>query len=324
MGEKELNTHQSIIETIKQLDANFKLQGGGVEPIKKLGIFRNTVTDKSDLKTQTEEQTSGQDIDKYPNRTISRQFPVAITADTTFEVTNNCYKMYSNKQGNNHNLPNESINSSKIVTGTKPPYHIADESVSNLSIWRITDRMILIGHCWKNNTERFSKNNNINEMNNYLENTFGNNFMVYSFQSSTEPRRFKRSICYNNITFNLEKCLEIARTTKCWFTVNRDGIIVIELHKNVLDIIMLFVSTILSYNNLYTSAEYAYTYLIKNYKNIFDPSETVLRYTKYFDQLPSLHQSINPKCFNRDRSKAIIKSYNQPARIYNFRGLLHG
>ncbi|KAI5176522.1 hypothetical protein PAEPH01_2330, partial [Pancytospora epiphaga] len=177
-------------------------------------------------------------------------------------------------------------------SGVSPEY---EQSNGGLGIWNVGGEVVLIGQCWSNKNEPFSNKNNINEMNKYLESTYGKEYVVYSFIPVSGGKRLNRCQVYEMDCFSISKVLEIVKTAKCWTDLHDNGKIIVEACNDKGPLIMLVLCAILAYTKTMPSAEVAFKNLSRNSNFPLPASEVVLRYTKYFDQLFNIRPDWKPQ-----------------------------
>lgn len=160
------------------------------------------------------------------------------------------------------------------------------EKKDNVLCWAISDCVCLIPESSATKTSIKEKRNNIDEIINFLDEKYGDNYLVITFRKTRITNQFKRCLAFEDIQkYDLINTYKLTQVCNFWINTKEKRTIVIEL-KNGLESQGLFmVSCILAHCKLYLSAEVALNTLLKNNQTIwkFSNIETIIRYVKYYD-----------------------------------------
>jgi Formin Homology 2 Domain/C2 domain of PTEN tumour-suppressor protein len=162
-----------------------------------------------------------------------------------------------------------------------------------LNIWKLNDKISILGQCSPNKTDRYSKKNNIDEIDRYLESKHSNHYLVYSFSKNSLTGKYRRALIYEDLEFSLKECLEIVKTAKLWLEMKESNKIFIEMRSGKEDVILFLASALLCHLKYHSLAADAWKKLLSS--NIlgfpFPYKETALRYARYFDKMQSFNEN---------------------------------
>lgn len=163
---------------------------------------------------------------------------------------------------------------------------IEGSSEKAVNIWKVNESIAIIGETSNSRTEYFTRKNNIDHAVSYLDELYGNRYIVCTFRRSSISKSFKRSILYDKIDFSLGLALEVAQTCMFFLENKKGSTLVIEMKSGSESIVLFLVCCILSHCKFYWSAEAAFNALSSSNPlgYTFQNTGTVLRYARYFDQ----------------------------------------
>lgn len=248
-GEKKtgIKVQKSILERIEQLNTHFKQQGGKVEHVSRAVVSK---------------------LDE--GRTGCRGGEDAAPSSAA--------------DGRSTGQPKNACADGGLGTASVPAEgrHTAG---GEISVWDVSEDVKMIGQCWNNETEPFSKRNNLAQVEEHLEKSYRDRYMVYLFGDEKRTDVFKRSQRYDLGRFSMETCLELVQSAKCWFDICPGGKIIVEMQKGKEPVILFVICCLLSYLREAVSAEVAYHNLLKDGTLPLLWTETAFRYVRYFDLL---------------------------------------
>jgi hypothetical protein len=107
---------------------------------------------------------------------------------------------------------------------------------NELDITRITDRILAMGMCWKNRTERKSCRNNTDEAAHYLSATFGRHYMIWNLsppsQSSYDASLFNNQIVRfsfpKSTSLTVKNIYDVCKCMCGWAALDPRNVIVVQ------------------------------------------------------------------------------------------------
>ncbi|KAM0675832.1 hypothetical protein GVAV_000607 [Gurleya vavrai] len=167
-----------------------------------------------------------------------------------------------------------------------------------LDITEVDQNILLVGQCWKTRTEILSERNNINDLKNFLENTYSDKFLIWRFDKDTDKKVFQNSIILDQPDFSINMALSLCKSVKGWLQLNNNNICVFEVKGNIQKFCFLL-SCVLKFNNICNSCIEAFQKINeKRFKNKIICSKTLEKYLNYFDQLFDKEKTYNLQVFN--------------------------
>lgn len=173
--------------------------------------------------------------------------------------------------------------------------------------WKINDSICVIPESTASKTSSIERRNNIEEVNEFLDNKYANDYLVISFRKTRIASLLKRCLIFDdNEGFNLVNSYKIAQICNFWINSGENRVVVIEM-KSKSEYEQLFtLSCVLSYCKFYLSAELAFNALLMSSQSIwrFRNIETISRYAKYYDS--AISQTHNSKFAQINLNQMII------------------
>lgn len=201
---------------------------------------------------------------------------------------------------------------------------ISNSTIKNsLNIWKIDEKIFLIGEPTYEETDSLTKKNNYNQINNFLNFESSSLNVVFSFKRSKLSKLYKRCVLFDDFDFNLEKILEICKISKFLIKNVNNIKIFIEISKVNDEKNIILLSCILNYCGFFENSLHAFEniIMINNIPNNSLNTNIIKRFLGYFDKIKSLSENIKvsllvlnqliianiPKIMNNNTNNILIK-----------------
>jgi hypothetical protein len=96
-----------------------------------------------------------------------------------------------------------------------------------VNVWRINHRLLILGQCWNNRTEFFSKRNNEQEAIEFLSRSYEDRYMVWSSTGSFKGHPNVQRIPL--LDFDVSLAVRVSTAVRCWLDLNQNNVAVFEL-----------------------------------------------------------------------------------------------
>lgn len=178
----------------------------------------------------------------------------------------------------------DGVNTSSNSEFSKSIRSFENTSEKAVNVWKINNFLSIIGESHNSKTEYFTKKNNIEHIKNYLEDKYKQNYVVFTFKRSKISKSFKRCLLFDEAKFSVNLAFEICQIAKFYLDNHKETVLLFEMRNGSENIILFFISCVLSYCKFFSSSEASFESLMSNNSLNFASKETILRYIRFFDQ----------------------------------------
>lgn len=161
-------------------------------------------------------------------------------------------------------------------------------------IWTINDNLAVVCEATVTRTDSVSKKNNIEQLAEYINKQYGENYLVISFRRTSITKGFKKCVAFPDIKFNLKDACKISKIGKFLMEAGERHVLIIEMINKKESMILLILACVLVCCRGFWSAESALNFLLASnpLKFQFRNTAAALRYARYHDQMSSFNTTL--------------------------------